>query len=79
MADEKKQSHEDYPERRRLKLCIFDSFEAAAEADAEDAAKKSPLEGLRETVELILRTYGVTREQLIERRKKMHITIIRRE
>ncbi len=63
----------------KMNLRIFKSFEEAAEAEALDSARKDPMEGLRETVELILRTYGVTRADLSARRKeKMHITITRR-
>jgi len=64
--------------KRNINLRIYRSFEEAARSEAMIDARKPPLEGLRETVELILRAYGVTREQLIERRKKMHINIIKR-
>jgi hypothetical protein len=65
--------------KKKMKLRIFRSFEEAAEAEAADDARKPPMEGLKETVELILRVYGVTREQLIANRKKMRLTIIRQE
>ena len=60
------------------KLRVYHSFEEQAAAEALDAANQPPLERIRETVELILRVYGVTREQLVARRKKLHITITRR-
>jgi len=56
--------------KKNINLRIFKSFEEAVEAEALDNARKPPLEGLKETVELILRVYGVTREQLMERRKE---------
>lgn len=68
-----------YGTRRLGKLQIFKSFEEAAEAEALQYALQAPIERIRETVELILRTYGVTREQLIARRKKLHITIGRQD
>ncbi|MCD6013380.1 MAG: hypothetical protein K0Q79_3242 [Flavipsychrobacter sp.] len=58
------------------KLRIYSSFEEAARSEAADAANKSPLTGLKETVDLILRVYGVTQESLKARRKKLHINII---
>ncbi len=61
------------------KIRIFKSFEEAEEAEAMEIARQSPVERLRETVERILRVYGVTREQLKARDKKLHITILRRE
>ena len=61
-----------------MRLRIFKSFEEANEADAFDSAMQPPVERLRETVELILRVYGVTREQLKARNKKRHINIISR-
>ncbi len=67
-----------YSQKRSMRLRIFKSFEEAAEADAADIANQAPVERLRETVELILRVYGVTREQLKARDKKFHINITRR-
>jgi hypothetical protein len=60
-----------------LRLHVYRSFDEAAEAEALEAASKPPLERIRETVALILRTYNVTEEQLKARRKKWHINIIR--
>ncbi len=65
-----------YGVKRKLKLRIYKSFEEAAEAEALADSLQSPVERIRETVELILRVYGVTREQLKDR-KKLHINIIR--
>lgn len=59
-----------------MKLRIYHSFEEAeGDASANDA-KQSPLERIRETVELILRVYGVTQQQLNERKRNLHINII---
>ncbi|MES2703143.1 MAG: hypothetical protein V4649_10915 [Bacteroidota bacterium] len=58
------------------RISIFTSFEDAARAEALVAAQQSPIERLRETVELILRVYGVTREELNNRKKSNRITIL---
>ena len=60
-----------------MKLRVYQSFEEAAKAEAAVAAAKSPVDAIRETVQLILRVYGVTQEELNMRREKMHINIIR--
>jgi hypothetical protein len=73
----KKGEEQPQGQKRKMTLRTFSSFEAAAQAEAADSARKPPMEGLRETVELILRAYGVTREQLAANRKKMRLTIIR--
>ncbi len=64
--------------RRLGKLSVFRSFEEAAEAEALADARQIPQERIKETVELILRVYGVTREELKARRNKLHINIISR-
>ena len=79
MNNQSENSGQRVPPKRKMNLRIYKSFEEAAEAEARAAAMKPPMEGLRDTVELILRVYGVTREQLIKRRNKMHINIIRRQ
>ena len=66
-----------YGAKPKPRLRIYNSFEEAAEAEARDAAEQSPIERIRETVELILRVYGVTREELMARKKTRRITIIR--
>lgn len=60
----------------KIKLRIYNSFEEATRSEAADAANKSRLDGLRDTVALIMRVYGVTEESLRERRKKLHIKIL---
>ena len=61
---------------KKMKLRIFSSFEEAAEAEAADNARQAPLDRIKETVELILRVYGVTREELMNRKKNLKINII---
>lgn len=65
-----------YTPMKGMKLRVFHSFEEAEEAEAYAVSQQPPLERIRETVELILRTYGVTQEQLNNRRKKLHINIL---
>lgn len=60
-------------------LKIFSSFEEAEVFQIKSILKQSPAERIRDTVELILRIYGVTREQLKERKSDNKITILRRE
>lgn len=60
-------------------LKIFSSFEEAEIFQIKSILKQSPAERIRDTVELILRVYGFTREQLKERKSDNKITILRRE
>lgn len=60
-------------------LKIFNSFEEAEIFQIKCVLKQSPAERIKETVELILRAYGLTREQLKERKRSNTITILRRE
>jgi len=62
--------------KRGVNLHRYKSFDYAAEAL--NAARRSPEERLRETVELILRVYGLTEAKLAARRKKLSLTTIRR-
>jgi len=68
-----------YGPMRGMKLRIFNSWEEAEEAEAADAALRTPLERIRDTVALILRVYGVTQQELNKRRGKLHIKILRYE
>lgn len=68
--------HTPYHTGAKMKLRIFSSFEKANEADAMDAAMQAPMDRIRDTVQLILRVYGVTEELLEKRRGKLHINII---
>ena len=58
-----------------MKLRFFNCWETAAAAEASDVARQTPVERIRETVALILRTYGVTEDDLNRQRKKLHIKI----
>jgi hypothetical protein len=60
----------------RMKLQVYKSFEEQAAAEAAEAANQTPLDRIRETVELILRVYGVSREDLINRKKSNRIKVI---
>ncbi|PQJ10251.1 hypothetical protein CJD36_016325 [Flavipsychrobacter stenotrophus] len=55
------------------RIHIYRSFEEQAAEEAAAEAAYSPVERLRETVELILRVYGVTREELMSRPKSKRI------
>ncbi len=59
------------------KLRVFHSFKEAEDAENVDAANKSPVERIKETVQLILRVYGVTQRELNMRKKNNRITITR--
>ena len=59
------------------RIRIFTSFEEAAEAEALAAAEKSPIQRLRDTVQLIMRVYGLTEEDLRNRKRSNRIKIIR--
>lgn len=61
------------------KLTFYKSFEEASLAEAKFILTQSPVERLRQTVELILRVYNVTRESLKERKSSNRIRIIRKE
>jgi hypothetical protein len=61
------------------KLRIFHSFEQAEAAADFDAANKTPAQRVRDTVQLILRAYGVTQEDLNRSRGSLRIKIIRYE
>lgn len=61
----------------KWRIHIYNSFEEQQAADIAAELAKSPVERLRETVELILRVYGVTREELKSRPKSKRINIVR--
>ena len=60
-------------------LKIFSSFEEAEIFQIKSILKQSPAERIRDTVQLILRAYDITREQLKGRKRDNKITILRRE
>lgn len=48
-------------------LKFFNSFEEQKEYEIQEVLKQSPAQRIKETVELILRVYGFTRESLRKR------------
>ena len=63
-------------ESRRLH--IFKSFEEMEDAHYLELSRMDPIERLGKAVELILRVYGVTREELKMRERSNRIIITRR-
>lgn len=61
----------------KRRIHIYNSFEEQQQAEIAAELARSPVERLRETVELILRVYGVTREDLKNRPKSKRINITR--
>lgn len=62
-----------YLSKSRVK--IYHSFEEAEEGEIEEILKQKPIDRIRNTVNLILRVYGVTREELANRPRERNITI----
>jgi hypothetical protein len=60
---------------KKTKIKVYTTFAEAAAADALESALMTPAECIREAVELTLRAYGVTREELNARKKSNRITI----
>ena len=60
------------------KIMLFKSFEEQEEYEMEQLARQDPVKCLKDTVELILRAYGFTRETLSKRKTSGKIKIIRR-
>lgn len=56
-------------------ITIHQSLEDMESDRSRYAAAVDPVQGLRETVELILRAYGTTREELNKRGRPAQITI----
>ncbi len=54
---------------------IYQSFEEMESDRSRHAASMDPVQGLRETVELILRAYGTSRAELKKRPRPTRITI----
>ena len=59
------------------RIKIFNSFEESKQDEINYIINQSPIERLRQTVELILRVYNVTRESLKEKKYSNKITIIK--
>ena len=60
---------------KRIK--IFTSLEESKQNEINYIINQSPIERLRQTVELIFRVYNVTRESLKEKKYSNRITIIK--
>lgn len=50
------------------RIKIFNSFEESKQDEINSIINQSPIERLRQTVELILKVYNVTRESLKEKK-----------
>lgn len=59
------------------RLHFFSSFEDASKDEAKFIVDQSPIDRLRQTVELILRVHNVTRQDLKEKKSSSRINIIR--
>ena len=57
-----------------MKLKVFQSHEAMENDRLKVAAEMDPVEGLAQTIELILRAYGTSREELSLRKRTKKIT-----
>ncbi|MEJ5995427.1 hypothetical protein WG904_13450 [Pedobacter sp. Du54] len=63
------------PSQKRIK--IYKSLEESKKDDVNYIINQSPIERLRQTVDLILKVYNVTRESLKQRKRSNRITIIK--
>ena len=61
----------------KKRLVILDSFEQMNETDIQEMADTLPVDRIRNSVELILRAHGVTREQLLKKGRSTKVEIIR--
>lgn len=59
------------------RIKIYNSFEECKQDEIVAIINQSPIQRLRQTVELILRVYNVTRESLREKKHSNRITIIK--
>jgi len=62
--------------KTKNRIRIFKSFEEAKETEVQDIIKQSPIDRLRDTVELILRVHQVSRQDLKNRTATGKIRII---
>ena len=74
MRSEKKKNNDQSMHKTPV-LRIYKTVQEQQLAEAQANAEQSPIERLRETVELILRVYGVSRGDTTQRKKNMHIQI----
>lgn len=59
----------------KSRIVFFKSFEEEAEYNAKEAAEKNPIQGIKDTVRLILQVYGFTQESLRERKPSNEIIV----
>jgi len=59
----------------KSRIVFFKSFEEEAEYNAKEASEKNPIQGIKDTVGLILRVYGFTQESLRERKSSDEIIV----
>ncbi len=59
----------------KSRIVFFKSFEEEAEHNAKEAAEKNPIQGIKDTVRLILQVYGFTQESLRERKPSNEIIV----
>ncbi|MEQ9378584.1 MAG: hypothetical protein RIG68_25575 [Imperialibacter sp.] len=65
--------------QKKSRITILDSFEQMNESDIQEMAATSPYERIKNTVDLTLRAYGVTRAQLSKRGRATRVEITRNE
>ena len=63
----------------KANLKMYHSFEEANNAFFTTASDQTPLERIKETVELILRVYGLTQAELNKRPRSNRITLTHRK
>ena len=63
--------------KAKPRIRVFKSFEEAKEYEIQQIIEQDPIERLRNTVNLILRVYGVTREELENIPRDRKITFIK--
>lgn len=57
------------------RLRIFESFQQVDDFELRQSVAQNPEERIRETVQLIMRVYGVTEETLLKRKRNNKVTI----
>ena len=82
MSEEKNEENINEPESLYFindELKIYNSFEKQEDDQRKHSASLTPLERLKQTVELIIRSYGYTRESLKNLETDNKVTITKRE
>lgn len=76
LPDTSNQVNEPSPTYQKSPIKIFHTFEDAENEEIDATLRQTPMERIRETVELILRAYNVTRDELKKRPSSKSIKII---